>query len=132
MTPITRVVVAFHESAHACALLALRRRIKIVWVGDDDLSGRCECQETRVPVPEWHSLMAAFEGATDLIRVIGGARCKDQQVRDDDDDIAHWGGFDDLKNLQRKAALLTNDDPSKIANLRRRSWDIASRLIMLY
>jgi hypothetical protein len=131
MTPITTVVVAFHESGHAIGLLALRRRIAVVWV-EDDLSGRCECREKRAPMPEWHTLAAAFECGSDLVGVIAGARCKDQQVRDDDDDIVRWGGFDDLENFKRKAAVLTDDDPAKIADLRRRSWDVASQLTSIY
>jgi hypothetical protein len=71
-------------------------------------------------------------GASDFIGVIAGARCKDQQVRDDDDDIVRWGGFDDLENFKRKAALLTDDDPSKTENLRRRSWAVASQLARIY
>jgi hypothetical protein len=131
MALITTVVVAFHEAAHSIGLLALRRRIAVVWV-EDDLSGRCECEEKRAPMPEWHSLMAAFECAADFIGVIAGAWCKDQQACDDDADIARWGGSGDLENVQRKAAVLTNDDPWKVANLRRRSWDVASRLVVNY
>jgi hypothetical protein len=110
--------------------LALRRRIAAVWV--EDLSGCCECQEKRAPIPEWHTLAAAFVCGSDLIGVIAGARSKDQEVRNDDDDIVRWGGFDDLGNFRKKAALLTDDDASKIENLRRRSWDVASRLASVY
>jgi hypothetical protein len=131
MHAMTLHTLAYHEAAHAVGCLAVKRQIEAIRI-EADFSGHCLCTKRHAHIPDFGTLTAAVEIASDFLGVIAGARYHGEVALDNDDDIAARGGVGDLRNVQIKLGLICGDDGGKKLALRARAWDAAYKLCENY